>query len=304
MRRANALARSALLCCSFGCGGAPEIEIGFHVTGGAAGYMNGPSQRPCLPEWAAPEPVVELNTPGADCGGHITADGLRLYFDIQQAGNWELYLASRPDPGATFARAELISELSSANAEADPVTTFDELELYFTGDRDGGNCIFRAERAERSLPWANPTRLSELCPVPAVGPAISGDGLTLYYNESATMSPLGTVMITTRASRAEAFPPGLPVPALSASAGMLWGYPSLAPDGLSLFVTGSSSDGDLYALSRPDTQSDFDAPVPLSSINSNWLDGDASVTADGSQFFFASSRAGSVDLYRSLRTCR
>jgi hypothetical protein len=44
-------------------------------------------------------------------------------------------------------------------------------------------------------------------------------------------------------------------------------------------------------------------PVPLPEANSDFDDGDASLTDDGTELFFESRRAGSPDLYHATREC-
>ncbi len=287
--------------------GSSDINIGFSDGAGARAGA-GPIEpvEPCVEVWGPLEPLVELNTPRPDCGGHITPDGLTYYFDSEVSdNNWDLLVARRADRRAPFSAPTPLTELNTAGGEADPTTTPDELELFFSGNRDGPNCLYQATRSTPTEPWGAPTRLNALCPVPSVAPSLSADGLTLYYNTTEEAFGVGTVMVSVRASRSDAF--GAPAPVPSFTGGephSHFGYPSLSPDGLRLFVSTGASQLDIWLASRESTDQAFGAPAPVSELNSAALDGDASVTADGSELFLASGRSGSVDLYVSRRGCR
>jgi Tol biopolymer transport system component len=292
-----------LLGLTLGCAacrfGSSDANLGYTALPAGGGA---PAVEPCASRWEEPVPIPELNTPDANCGGHISPDGLTYYFDTQVQGNWELFITSRADEGSPFAMPEPLSELNTPSGETDPSTTPDDLELYFTSDRDGPTCIYWSQRARRGDAWGPAQRLDALCDVPVVGPSISGDGLTLYYNTSEATFSVGTVMVSTRATRGEAFTTRSPVPTLTRR-DIAFGYPSLAPDGLSLFVSVDVNELDIWMTTRPSLQALFGEPSSVDELNGPTIDGDPSVVAGGTQLIFASARAGSVDLYLTRRVC-
>lgn len=298
LRCSTQLLLGFLACaCRFG---PDDVNIGFDQPRGAAGPGQPSGGMAGCTAWQTPTPVSELNTPGTDCGGYITPNGLTYYYDVDR----ELFVARRPDPSQPFSAPTPISELNTGATEADPATTLDELEIFFTSDRQDGSCIYRAARMTTSEPWGPATRLDALCPTGAVGPTISADGLTLYYNRIEVPNLLGTVMVATRGSRDAAFGAEATVPTLSSSTDLAFGYPSLSPDGLSLYISATSNGLDIWLATRADSSSQFATPVPVDELNGPTLDGDPSITADGSQLFFASARAGDSDIYLARRSCR
>ncbi len=287
----------ALVCaaCRFG---SSDVNLGWTDLPDPSAQPTGP----CTSRWEAPVPIVELNTPEANCGGHISPDGLTYYFDSQVEGNWELFITSRADPSSPFSIPMPLGELNTGSGETDPTTTPDELELYFTSDRDGASCIYWSQRESRSAPWGPTQRLDQLCDVAVVGPSISSDGLTLFYNTAEVTLSIGSVMVSTRPSRSAAFGTGMQVPNLTRR-DLAFGYPSLSPDGLSLFVSVNTNELDIWMTTRPTAQSPFEEPLPVDELNSPAIDGDPAIVAGGTQLIFASGRAGSVDLYLTRRVC-
>ena len=93
-------------------------------------------------------------------------------------------------PVATFGdagqRIRNVNERTSNEAGA--TLTADLLEIYFASDRGDGpgeGDIWRAERAERSEPFGAPVLVMELSsPAAEASPAISADGLTLWFASS------------------------------------------------------------------------------------------------------------------------
>jgi len=82
------------------------------------------------------------------------------------------------------------------------------------------------------------------------------------------------------------------------------GTPHLSLDGRSLyFYSDRSTSGseDLFVATRADTNSPFDTVTELSSLNSPGLDHLPWISADERTIYFASDRAGSVDIWRATR---
>jgi Tol biopolymer transport system component len=273
--------------------GTADILIGFNRGSDAA----------CVEQWDTPQPVTELDTPSIECGGQISEDGLTLYFDSNVGGNPDLYVARRPSRTSPFGAATPIVELNTGSSEADPSMTPDELEIYFTSDRDTGNCIYRSKRASTAATWEPAVRLDATCAGPAVGPFITADGLTLYYNDAPAPGLLGSIRVTTRATRADSFAAGAPIPTLTMGA-TAFGYAALSADELTMYMGASANEIDIWQSTRTSLDAPFGVPSPVTELNSRFVDGDPSVTGDGQELFFASARSGAIDLYVSKRVCR
>ena len=132
-------------------------------------------------------PVSELNSPYFDGGPSLTLDGLTLYFystrshpDIQ-----DLWSAVRTHPTAKFQEPVMLFWVNSDSNDALPTLTHDEAFFMFASDRpegEGGYDIWISRRSTRGDYYEIPTNLIELnTSENETAPAISGDGLTLFY---------------------------------------------------------------------------------------------------------------------------
>jgi hypothetical protein len=161
-------------------------------------------------------------------------------------------------------------------------------------------------------PWTTPVNLG-----PAVnssfadsGPGLSKNGLSLYFHSGRPGLGSNDLYVSHRASKGEPWQPPvmLPAPINSPFADVV---PNLSRDEHLLFFASTRASGnnnlnsfDLYVSRRVHTHDDFawEAPVPITELNSNQLDaGPAYFENEGGrpQLYFASSRAGSQDIYRS-----
>ena len=81
----------------------------------------------------------------------------------------------------------------------------------------------------------------------------------------------------------------------------------LSPDGLTIYFASNraadEADMDIWVATRPDTSSPFGDAENLSVVNSSGIEIDPALTADGFELFFASNRSGTMQLYRSARSC-
>ena len=100
------------------------------------------------------------------------------------------------------------------------------------------------------------------------------------------------------------FPFGSPQVATDVSSPSIDADPFLSADGLSMYMRstrpGTLGDGDIFIATRATTTSAFSTPVDLPNVSSPADDREPYVTNDGSELWLASSRAGSVQLFRAL----
>jgi len=271
-------------------------RIDFDATSRAGGDASGDAACTFGP-WSTPQPISELATGGDDWGGQITGDGLTLYWSITRT----LYVASRPDRQSPFGAASLVAGITGDAGNPSPAG--DQLELYYDSIGSGTFDAVVATRADTSAAWSNSTPLAPLVVgnVDVSGPYITSDALTLYYMRGV---PTGSLMVTTRASRSDAFSAGTQVPGI---AGTTYGNPALSADQLTIFFEeGTQPTRDLYTASRPTLADPFGAPTAVSIDDPSADDSDVSITADGLELFFSSDRAGAGnhDLYVATRACQ
>jgi len=123
------------------------------------------------------------------------------------------------------------------------------------------------------------------------GGAISGDGLTLYFNSDRPGGCGGyDIYITTRETRDAPWGPPVNMgPKINGSAGE--GLPSMSADGLELyFISGRSSgygEGDIYVTRRASTNDPWGEAVNLGPlVNSAYSEYDVSLSPDGLLLLF------------------
>lgn len=130
-------------------------------------------------DFAAPNPVPNVNTPDTEFDPHPSTDGSVLYFARQPAaGKLRIYRALA---ASNYASPSVIPELDSTNGSQAPVPTADDLGLYFTKrDSAGGDTIWFATRATNNGSYTNIQAVSELGS--GVRPvSVTPDGCTLYF---------------------------------------------------------------------------------------------------------------------------
>lgn len=92
--------------------------------------------------WSTPQVLAPLETPDAENGPFLTADGLTVYYAAARNGNTDLFVAHRPAITAAFGPPQPIGELNTAAAESDPWVSPDGRHIYFAR----GTRIWRASR--------------------------------------------------------------------------------------------------------------------------------------------------------------
>lgn len=116
----------------------------------------------------------------------LTNDDLHLLFSAHvtaEGGTPHLFTAKRANPGASFATATEITELSTSAGEASPSITTDGLEVFFQ-QLDTTRGVFHAARATTADPFGPPVLLTELGNFGdhKVDADISVDGKTLAFS--------------------------------------------------------------------------------------------------------------------------
>jgi hypothetical protein len=166
--------------------------------------------------------------------------------------------------------------------------TGDQLELFFSSDRTGGQRdIYRSTRATTNDSFSSPVRVVELSGAVDDTGAISGDGLTFYVTHAGM--PLA---VAKRADRNSPFTMG----AVDAELAQLANGTSyeISGDGLhaiaTAVVTGQSDE--LFLFTRAAVTEPWGAPVNATQLNSPLIDGGGAFDATGLTVYFHSDRAG------------
>jgi hypothetical protein len=245
-------------------------------------------------------------------GPALSADGSSLFFSAID-GDEDIFSARRSDRGAVFSSASLVPNLDiDASEEGTPFLSSDDLSLYFFSTRSapeaqGDRDLWQARRASPVEPFVDPFVVPVVnSPVLDHLPRLSPDELTLFF-VSGRESPSGASNLWTaaRAGREQNFSEPVELQGINTDA-REEGF-SLSSDGLTLFFASNrgseENDMDIWVATRPDLSSAFGAAENVPLINTSALELDPALSADGFELFFASSRNGTMQLFRSVRRC-
>ena len=209
-----------------------------------------------------------------------------------------------------FSPPTLVAALSDPDAiDEDPTFTADVLELYFMSTRAGNRDIWTARRATAADPWQAPTRVGELdSPDSDWAPAVSLDGLRIWFASDRDSVGRGQIWRSTRASRSAPWDP--PAPVAELASGSVDFAPAvdatettmlLSSDRASPAATTGGAGFDLYMATRAGTGAAWGWPAAVPGVNSDVDEYDPFVAQGGLVVFFTSMRSGMGDLYWSSR---
>jgi Tol biopolymer transport system component len=153
------------------------------------------STRPDLSSsFGLPSPVlggVSLPFPSHDQEPYISKDGLSLLFASNRsggAGDFDIWVASRPDFTSPFNPPVNVAEINSPFEDSAPTLTADGLTIYFHSTRPGGVGgfdLWMATRPDPSSVFGPPVPVSLVnTPASEGSPDISGDGSVLVFSSN------------------------------------------------------------------------------------------------------------------------
>lgn len=265
---------------------------------------------PCACAFGVPELLGNPNYPGNDLWKpSLSDDALTLYVAFVVPGfNEQIGVSTRPDRGNTFGFASVLPAPVNQSIEGTPHISRDSRSLYFFSERAGTGGVARdlyvATRSDPSGPFETASPLSSVnSPFLDHLPWVSADELVLYF--ASQRSGGMDIWRSTRASRADAFGAPAAVTEINSSAddnGM-----TLTRDERTIIFASTRPNGagdyDLYRALRAGTDQPFSLPEPLTVINTSAIETDPSLSPDGQELFFVSTRNGATELWRSIRTC-
>ena len=258
--------------------------------------------------WTSPANVSELNTGFDDGSPFVSYDGLTIFFYSYRAGGQghsDLWQATRPSRSSPFgAPVHLGGGVNSEQHEAHPSLTADGLELFFMRSTAiwKEDDLYRTTRTATSEPFSTAVALSELnTSVAEAFPCISPDGLTLYFTSNRSGSSGDDIWFATRPDRASPF--GTPQRLESVNSGDREIAFSIRAEGLTAYLARFTGDNcDIYETTRFSLAENFGTPMLIVALADSDYDGGPSVTADGTELYFFSRRAGGLggmDIWRS-----
>jgi hypothetical protein len=243
-----------------------------------------------------------LSTAGNEDDPTLTGDMLEIYFE--RSG--DIYYSVRTSINDPWPAGQMVTAASSASGETTPEVTLDGLELFFASTRGGGaggTDIYVTTRANRNAAWGNATRVAELDTASEdVTPTTIGSAALLMYLSSTRPGGGGGYDLwrTTRPARTQPWAAPVWIPSISSAGTETEPWVDLAET--TIYISADGLGGrDLYTATRTDTSSAWGALVPVAELNSAGSEEDPWLSPDGHTMFFASSRAGSADLYMATR---
>jgi Tol biopolymer transport system component len=291
-----------------GEGGAPDNSGGSLADGGEPEAADDGSVECNDGPFQSPEQISGLDVNGDMWGPTLSADGLTLYFSLVENSIDTIYTATRTDRGKVFSRAAKIAISGVDGRQATPFLSYDGLTVYFVSERPGGQDrdLWSARRARQNGQFSNALPLAGTSnPADDRRPWVTRDELTLLF-ASTRGGPEMDIYTATRTSQTESFSTPVPVPGVSGPSRDE--SPIMTSDGLTLYLASSRPGGlgkqDIWVARRSSTNDDFGRPEPVTELNSAEVEVDMTLSADEREMFFASSRSGSSQIWRSVRNCR
>lgn len=256
------------------------------------------------------EPVLveELFAPEASNDDpSLTADMLELYFDTDRAGTSDIWRATRSSVDAPWGAPEPVAILNSRASEGTPELAPDGLTLWFASDRltTGTMDVWVTQRASREEPWSTATLANGLginSPSNERGAAPAADGHMLFFQSDREGSLGGwDLYLTERAAPTEPWEAAAHLVEISSTGKDISPFPT--QDALLIyFASDRSGVTNLYVAARRSVEEPFDAPSPVTTVNSDAIDEDAWVSPGGGVMYFASRRGGGLaQIYRADR---
>jgi hypothetical protein len=230
--------------------------------------------------WSPPTAVTTLKSTAADSGPNLSFDGLTVHFASFRSGDWEIYTASRPAPGAAWTAPTQVTALGGTGTDDQPFLAVGDLEIWFASNRAGGAGgfdILRSTRAGVAAPWNPPTFVTELNSSGSESAfSVTADGLEAFVLSTGWGAPAAPNNAIFRATRAATnLPFGTPTLVTELANTNTHRDCEIAADGLTIVYTEFVSPRlKVLVATRPDRVSPFGAPVV-------WTEFDTVGTATG-----------------------
>ena len=287
--RARVLLAAACAAC-FGCGseGALVGVIASDGGGAADSTVDGALD-------SAGEDGIGAGEAGGDGAFEAGDEG-----PLEEAGDGSLD-AGGDGPLGPFSTPTVVDAIDDPGSNnTDPSMTSDARELYFVSDRSGNQDIWVSRRASAGDAWAAPDPVAELnTPMAEQAPAVSFDGLTLWFSRS-VVARQPQIWVTTRSALGQTWSSPTPVTELN-GAGIEISAKVDETSLLMFFESTRSGTSQLYASTRPNAQSPWGTPAPIQGLGPTGTAHDPFVASLGLRVWFESTQTGGGDLYAADR---
>ncbi len=225
----------------------------------------------------------EATAGGGGTGGSAGASGAAGSAGTGGAGGAAL---------GTFTKVARLDALSLSFAEdQDPTLPDGELEIFFQSDRDGTDDLWTSRRQYIDDEWPAPTKLGINTSFRELDPAVSSDGLTLWFVSDRAGGPW-LLWVTSRQDVDSAW--SEPTLVTELDDGTNFRAPAVDTNGLSMVFAreqGPQGGADLFIVQRPGLDRPWQLPAAaLAEINSPENDWDPFLGGDSLVLYWATDK--------------
>lgn len=204
------------------------------------------------------------------------------------------------DSETAFGEPTPLDRLNTDAGEGRPWLSADELTVYFGSNREGGLGgfdLFVAGRDDIASPFGSPTRLNISTSAEEFSPALTSDGLTLYFTYDYD------TYVSTRDSVVAEFAAPAPVAGINDVAGDY--HPWISADGEVLYFNSERTGNSEIFVTQRGPGGAFTDPVLVGELNSDDTEDFPILSEDRLSIFFASTRPGGLggpDIWTARRS--
>jgi Tol biopolymer transport system component len=232
---------------------------------------------------------MSLNTGAGEDDPSLTGDQLEIVFNSDRAGGvgaGDIWTATRTSITSPWGMATNVSALNTAGDDATPSLSRDGLTLYWTANGSKGlKDIWMSTRATRADAWGPRVELTAISTTgDDAGPAISADGLELYFASDTPGND--NLYVAKRASITDSFTTASQITELNT------GSPDHEPwiNGTKTFLVWTSArvsgNDDIWMARRTDAMATWGTATPISELNTGAVESDPWLSPDETTIYF------------------
>jgi hypothetical protein len=251
--------------------------------------------------------LEKLNSEKDEDDPHPASDGLHFYFASNRRGKFDIFESTRirrnqPWPAAKLVDGYVQTKGDDRSLFVTPEGRFPQFMYFATKKEPATDANFDIYVAVKQLPLAEfgaPIPLSTVCTsADELHPWLTNDARQLYFSRKTEEGWRVFVSTRKQATAAAGFtePKALDLP-------VGFHHATLTPDGKTMYLQGPLAEGRWGLFRSTRSQSGWQKPEPLDSLNSAEAptgDRSPALSRDGMFLYFASDRSGGkggLDLY-------
>ncbi|HEU0030667.1 MAG TPA: hypothetical protein VFQ53_08540 [Kofleriaceae bacterium] len=146
--------------------------------------------------FGAPTLVAELSSAAFDSNVDVSADGLTITLTSNRDGNFDLYIATRPDRQSAWSTPVLVPGVNSNAGEFGMVLSDDLKTAVLCSNRGSSEALFRATRSAATASFPTPTKLTELETSANECDAMLPDPRTIYFTRDSVQTGIDLFVAT------------------------------------------------------------------------------------------------------------